>query len=129
MIKYKNKKVIEVSDWDELVEKTYGRTYNFQQQDGCQDRGQFNLTVPNEDSEDDEMNESIPEVVNGNLYGVTFESWLARDPKQPIPNQKYDWELKMFYERNFYPDIYTIANDLYAKGLIEAGDYIINIDW
>jgi hypothetical protein len=35
----------------------------------------------------------------------------------------------MFWERNFYPDTYTVANDLYDKGLIEAGDYIINIDW
>lgn len=75
------------------------------------------------------MNDSIPEVVNGYEMGVKFEVWLARDPNQPITNQKYDWELELFWERNFYPDIHTLANDLHSKGLIEAGDYLINIDW
>lgn len=31
---YKLEKMIEVSDWDELVQNTYGLPYNFQQQDG-----------------------------------------------------------------------------------------------
>lgn len=35
MLKYKNVRVISVQDWDDLVEKTYGRPYNLQQQDGC----------------------------------------------------------------------------------------------
>lgn len=34
----KTKTVIEVQEWDALVEKTYGRPYKFQQQDGCQSR-------------------------------------------------------------------------------------------
>ncbi len=38
MLKFKIKSVIEVSDWDKLVSETYGRPYNFQQQDGTQDR-------------------------------------------------------------------------------------------
>ncbi len=40
-----------------------------------------------------------------------------------------DWEINLFCERNFYPDLHTIANDLYERGLIEAGEYVINIDW
>lgn len=35
MIKTKSVKIIEVNDFDNLVSKTYGRTYSFQQQDGC----------------------------------------------------------------------------------------------
>lgn len=38
MLKYTNKKVISVQDWDELVQETYGKPYSFQQQNGCQDR-------------------------------------------------------------------------------------------
>ena len=29
----------------------------------------------------------------------------------------------------FFPDITMIIEDLYTEGLIEAGNYIINIDW
>ena len=34
----KSVKMIEVSDLDDIVVKTYGRPYNFQQQDGCKGR-------------------------------------------------------------------------------------------
>lgn len=30
MIKIKNVQMIDVGDWDSLVEKTYGKPYNFQ---------------------------------------------------------------------------------------------------
>jgi hypothetical protein len=151
MIKSKTVKMIDVSDWDKLVEKTYGRPYSFQQQDGCKGRGTFNLTVPADESCDDEMNDTIPEIINGGIMGVKFEKWLERDPNEPLNPTKeeltkcsYYWEktkkdelkwkqdkshIKLFWERNFYPDVYTVANDLYEKGLIEAGDYVIDIDW
>jgi hypothetical protein len=40
--------IIDVSDWDDLVMSTYGRIYNLQQQDGCQDRKTVYLTIPDE---------------------------------------------------------------------------------
>lgn len=123
-MKISNKKIIEVSDWDALVSETYGKVYHFQQQDGCQDRGTIYLTVPSEDN-DSEMYDSI----NGEEMGVKFAVWLARDPKQPIPGQEHDYELSLFWERNFYPDLQTVANDLHSKGLLEAGNYGIHIDW
>ena len=128
-MKMKNVKLIEVGDWDNLVSSTYNRVYQFQQQCGCQERGIFNLTIPSKYTEDEEMHDTIPENVNGEEMGVKFKNWLERDPKQPLINQKNDWELGLFWERNFYPDIYTVANDLYEKGFIEAGEYIIHIDW
>jgi len=128
-LKYRIVRFVDVSDWDDLVKKSYGRPYSFQQQDGCQSRGIFNLEIPSEDSEDEYMHDSISEVVNGDRMGVKFKVWLARDPKQPLINQSYSGALNLFWKRNFYPDINTVANDLYNKGLIEAGDYIINIDW
>ncbi len=129
MLKYSNKKIIEVQDWDELVSRTYNRPYNFQQQDGCQERGIVNISIPSDWNGDEEMNDSIPEVINGQEMGVKFKAWLARDPKQPIKGEKYDYQTELFWERSFYPSLYAVANDLHEKGLIEAGDYIINIDW
>lgn len=121
---------IEVQDWDELVQKTYGRPYSFQQQNGCQSRGVVDFSVPDEsESYDEKMNDTIPEEVNGREMGVKFDFWLNRDPKQPIPDQKYDFELESFWLRNFYPDFQTVANDLYKRGLLEEDDWTINIDW
>lgn len=122
--------MIEVQDWDKLVEETYGRPYSFQQQDGCQPRGTHEFTVPDE-AYDEDMNDSIPEEVNGDEMGVKMAVWLARDPKQKLsdPDDQADYCLSLFWERNFYPDFQTVANDLHAKGLLEAGDYTINIDW
>src|ERR1035437_128242 len=121
-LKYKMERVIEVQDWDRLVQDTYKRTYSFQQQEGCQSRGSFHISIPSDYTNDEEMNDSIPEVVNGEEMGVKFDVWLQREPNQPV-NGETDYHLDLFWERNFYPDIHTVANDLYNKGLVEAGDY------
>lgn len=130
MIKVRTEKVIDVDDWDSLVEETYKRIYSFQQQDGCKGRQHIHLTIPDEayDCEKD----SVPEVVNGEEMGVSFKAWLERDPEQKL-NSPDDWDrqhgLRLWWQRNFYPDLQMVANDLHAKGLIEAGDYVIDIDW
>jgi len=129
MIKIKTQQVISVDSWDELVQNTYGRLYSFQQQDDCQERGNVDITVPVLGYTDAFNNNTVLEEVNGEEMGVSFVNWLDRDPALLIPNQKYDWELSMFWERNFYPDLQMVANDLHAKGLIPAGEYVINIDW
>jgi len=94
MIKVSNTKIIDCHDWDKLVVETYGRPYCFQQQDECQSRGLFELSIPSDFTMNDEMNDSIPEKVNGEEMGVKFDVWLARDPKQPIPNQTADYQLR-----------------------------------
>lgn len=129
MINFQTKKVISVQDWDQLVINTYGRPYSFQQQDGCKDRGIHKITIP--DGADDYENETIPEIVNGEEMGVTFEAWLARDPKQTLNGEdsQETWSIDLLWTRNFYPDVQMIANDLHAKGLIPEGDYVIEIDW
>lgn len=133
-MKIKTKKVIEESDWNEMVRSEYGRAYDFQQQCGCQERGTFPLTVP--DDADDFENDTVPEVINGVEMGVSFKAWLARDPKQPLDgngNEKEKREkqhqIDLWWARNFYPAIQMIANDLYNRGKLDAGDYLINIDW
>lgn len=123
---------ITVQDFDELVKKTYKRPYSFQQQDGCKDRGIATFTVPESSPYDYEGVTTIPEKVNGEEMGVTFEAWLARDPKQKL-NSKDEWDrnsgLELWWERNFYPCVDMIVNDLHAKGLLPAGKYQIVIDW
>lgn len=130
MLVYKEQRVISVSDWDDLVEKTYGKPYSFQQQDDCKGRGVHHLTIPGYD--EDYENDTVPEQVNHRDMGVSFKAWLERDPKQQLDCDD-EWAKKhgitMWWERNFYPDVQMLANDLHAKGLVEAGEYIINIDW
>lgn len=128
-LKTKLVNLVDLDNWDDLVQETYGRVYNFQQQDGCKDRGSFHFTVPIHP--EDYKNDSIPEIINGPKRGVSFAAWLARYPMQLMsdPEDQNTQCRKLFWERNFYPDASMIINDLYEKGLIDAGDYMIDIDW
>lgn len=130
-MKTRTEKVIDTHEWDKLVIATYGRPYCFQQQEGCKSRGSFRFTVPAE-SQDEDMNDSIPETVNDPVMGVKFAKWLERDPKAPLNADELwgeQWCIDLWWTRNFYPDFQTVANDLHVKGLLEAGDYTIDIDW
>jgi hypothetical protein len=128
-LKTKTVNMIELNDWDDLVMKTYGRTYSFKQQDNCKDRGYFFFEVPAEP--EDYEKDSIPEHTNSFIMGVSFAAWLARDPKllMPKPDNQDPWFRDLFWKRNFYPHVSMIINDLYEKGLIDAGEYCIDIDW
>lgn len=128
-IKTKNIQVIDVSDWDKLVQDTYGKPYSFQQQDDCKDRGKEYITVP--DHAYDFDRDTVPETVNHEEMGVSFAAWLARDPKQKLNAEDWDCPsaITLWWDRNFYPNIQMIANDLHAKGLLPAGGYMIDIDW
>ena len=57
-----------------------------------------------------------------------FAAWLARDPTEwnGDKNKRF---LDLFWARNFYPHVEMVLNDLHAKGLVKAGDYVIEIDW
>jgi hypothetical protein len=133
MLKFTNKKVISVQDWDDLVQKTYGRPYSFQQQDGCKSRGNFDFSIPSDDYESDFGNDTLPEKVNHEEMGASFAAWLARDPKQPLKDEEDDgsvqWMIDLWWARNFYPSFDMVAKDLYEKGLIPEGKYTIDIDW
>lgn len=121
-------KVISVQDFDQLVIDTYGKPYSFQQQDDCKERQRVKVTVPEECSYEYE-NETVPEVINGEEMGVSFKAWLARDPKEWGGKSEDARFIDMFWERNFYPEVQMILNDLHQKGLIDTGSYTIDIDW
>jgi hypothetical protein len=126
-LKYKLEKTISLCDWDDLVTMTYNRPYCLQQQNGCMDRQRVDIEIPSKGF--DFKNETVPEIVNGKEMGVSFSSWLARDPKQELENQEFSSQLELWWHRNFYPYVQMVANDLHARGLIEAGSYVIDIDW
>lgn len=130
MIKYTNTKVIEVQDFDKLVQETYNKPYSFQQQDDCKPRGTFNFEVPNKYGNEDYENDTIPFKINGSEMGVSFKSWLnttEEDIKKGFPER--ETSLELFWDRNFYPHVDMIIDDLHKKGLIEEGEYTIDIDW
>lgn len=123
-------KSIDCSEWDKVVVQTYGKPYHFQQQDGCQSRGVVSFTVP-QTLPFDYPNETVEETLDTEEMGVSFDAWLKRDPNQPLEKEssKADWVVKLWWERNFYPNVEMVANDLYVRGLLEAGTYKIIIDW
>ncbi len=125
-IKIQTKQIISVQDFDELVTATYGKPYSFQQQDGCKSRGMESITIPADVN--DYENDTVPEIVNHDDMGVSFKAWLERDSEQLLPN-KDKWSTDLWWYRNFYPDVSMIINDLHSKGLLPAGDYLIEIDW
>ena len=128
MLRSYDVKMIDVDDWDDFVSKTYNRPYCFQQQDGCKDRGIKQFSVPMRKFEmEDFENDEIPVEINGITMGVSFKAWLDKDIKDKFFED--DFRNKLFWDRNFYPHFSMIVNDLYNKGLIEKGDYIISIDW
>lgn len=132
MLKFKKVNFINVSDWNQFVIETYGRPYDFQQQDDCRPRGTFSFTLPIRPCfYNDFENDTIPEIVNGDEMGVSFKSWLSRSPEQFLSNSENHskGDIILFWERNFYPEIMAIVDDLYKKGLIKDGEYVINIDW
>jgi hypothetical protein len=124
------RKVIDSFEFDKLVSETYGRKYCFQQQDDCQDRGNVFITVPVENPEDFK-NDTVPEKVNTSEMGVSFKAWLERDPNQKLSNKddQDNFCLELWWERNFYPHLDMIINDLNKKGLLDVGKYCIEIDW
>lgn len=119
--------IIDVYEFDTLVQNTYGKPYSFRQQDDCKDRGLVYITVPCK--EEDYDNDTILEEVNGEEMGVSFNAWLERDVNKPVGENYNKRSIETFWERNFYPDVSMIVNDLYKKELLNAGKYAIEIDW
>ena len=127
MLNIKTVKVIDLQEWDHLVSSTYGRPYNFQQQDDCKERQHVHIEVPSEPY--DYPNDTVPEIINHPDMGVSFKAWLERNPEQKIPSTSSYDGTNLWWSRNFYPDVSMVINDLHSKGLLEAGEYVIDIDW
>ena len=121
-------RLVTLKAFDSLVCEVYGRPYSLQQQDGCVGRGTRAFTAPAKDPYDYERDE-IPEEINGDEMGVSFNAWLERDPNAPVGHEVESWAIELFWHRNFYPSLDMVVNDLHKRGCITAGEYAINIDW
>jgi len=128
-VKTQDVKLVNVSDLDKFVKKTYGRPYSFQQQNGCRNRGVVNVTVPIEGFEDGDNGWTEEEVLAEEGMGVKLKTWLSTDPIDTLKPNEPDWQNELLWERHFYPDIEAVFTDLHEKGLIESGEYVIDIDW
>ena len=120
-------KLIECDDWDAFIMETYGKPYCFQQQEWCRERGIYKFSVPEGPYEYER--DTIPDEINGKVKGVRLLAWMNRDINEWNGEEEDRSLLRMFWERNFYPSIESLVDDLYKKGLIESGSYAINIDW
>jgi hypothetical protein len=108
------------SDFSELVRKVYGRPYQFQQQEGC--RGQETI-----------YKFSVPAQPIGDHYqAVPMQQWLEATPPPPAEPGKYDsarYTEELRWDREFYPEMEEVVNDLHQKGLIDPGEYALHIWW
>lgn len=130
-MKVRTETFVDHSEFNKLVTKTYGRPYNIQQQDGCMGNGTISFSVPYDFESEDFENDTIPERVNDPERGVSFKAWLARDPKAPLKDEEdggREFGIKLWWERNFYPALGMLIDDLYAKRLLKKGEYMILID-
>lgn len=127
-MKIQKRNQIDVDDWDDLITSTYNKIYTFQQQDDCKGRGIETIIVPVKNPEDFE-NIELPFEVNGEKMGVSFQTWLNTSPEETREQFSHDYENDLFWDRNFYPHIDMIINDLHSKGLLKEGEYDIKIDW
>ena len=107
MIRYTTIKVIHLDDWDELVRETYGKPYKFQQQEGYRERPLFEIKVP------------VPIIDEGTDKTDSMKEWMDT----PVDKDNIYWV------REFYPDIDDVVNDLFSRGLLDQGDYSIEMDW
>ena len=110
-------KLIELAEFDSLVKETYKKPYSLQQQEGGMERHLLRIAVPVEEPEDHQ---------DGDM-GVSFETWLNTS-LETFPFE-YEYQMEFFWEREFYPPLEMIVNDLFNQGLMEAGEYGIDINW
>jgi hypothetical protein len=126
-MKVSKKLFIDVDDWNDFVESVYGRPYSFEKQEGGRERGVYLFSVPTyfKDYKDDSVEDRHCS------WGVSFEAWKNADPSSnPLDVEcVYDWRIKLAWKRSFYPDVTMVINDLYSRGLLDEGDYVINLDW
>ena len=124
MLKSKAVQIVQHYDWDEFVEEVYAKTYKFKKQpDKLFTRMQF-ITVPLAEVEE-YKNTKIPFEPFPLQFGVSFETWKNSTPEETLQHFKFDWDDDDFWECGFFPHIQMIAHDLHAKGLLEAGEYVI----
>lgn len=124
MLITKTVKLIHVSEWNRYVRETYNRPYDLSEQEG-RDRGIIEFVVPLPSAEDYSRTSLAKDE-----EGVSFATWLNRNTKEPFePNEDDPYYIVRYFNCRFYPSLEMVIYDLYIIGLLEPGNYVINIDW
>lgn len=107
--------VIHESAFSRYVTNHYGRPYHLQQQgDMMGQEVSTRFTVP--DPEDGEWE---------GMEAPTLVDWLKATP----PTDEHDRTEILRWERDYYPQLGAVVNDLHTKGLLDAGEYLIYAEW
>jgi hypothetical protein len=62
--------------------------------------------------------------------GVKFDVWLNTTEEEILAKfNGNELRAELFWARHFYPHLNMLINDLYDRGLIDDGHYVIDIDW
>ena len=126
------------NDWNKFITEVYGKPYNFQQQDGCRSRGVYDFSLPFDfelyDEEEDFLDFVDRTDFNKNQSCVKFSVWKDekvkyKDPDKTVFYQDEYEDERLYWVRAFYPNLYTLLDDLYKKGLLEDGDYELVVSW
>lgn len=122
MLQYKIVKLIDNSDFDQLVQDTYKKPYRIQQTEGCLERQCFSFKA----NKDLNFAEDLPKNVEFDYEGegVDFETWV----NTPY-TETDDYRVNLFWERSFHPYFNDLVLDLCKKGLIKEGEYSMKISW
>lgn len=123
MIPYEGVILVWESDFSKLVSETYGRPYRLQQGSSSPEymMGQEEVRivdVPTSAQRTDEDDER------------TFEEW--RDADATKPEALKDWEWNILWERaehHKWAPLEPLVNDLFARGLLVKGRYVIRAWW
>lgn len=100
--------LIEESDWSAFVSAVFERPYSLAQQEDGLPRGVITLSVPTGEDPADLWPCGV----------VSLAEWL----------QGFPTEARRTGKIRFYPSLYEVANELHARGLLAAGEYVIVVD-
>lgn len=103
--------------WNNFVRKVYGVPYDISVQE-IEDS--FEFTVPIRGAED-YQNESYDDIRKKGENGVKFGVWAST---KPVGVEKDSAEMQN-WEMEFYPCFDMLVNDLFTRGLLPMGNYVM----
>ncbi|WP_043736189.1 hypothetical protein [Nocardia asiatica] len=103
--------LIDENTFSALVSHLHARPYRLQQQgDGLPQNTIVKITVP---------------ALEHDWPGIPLAEWAAT----PIGDYTYPWQAETHWEREYYPCLEDVVNDLHARGLLAAGNYALHVRW
>ena len=110
--------VLHESEFSDLVRQTFERPYSLQQQGDMHSQESFvRFDVPADREEEEHW------------QAVSMEEWLAATPPDPEDRSMEAFTDRLRWDREFYPQLDSVANELHARGQLDAGTYVLHVWW